>query len=96
MHSTETLTHNAGGDSLGIASMIRYAITNYGVDPTRVYATGTSSGAMMTNVLLGAYPDLIAAGSAWAGVPYSCFAGAGMWNSNCAQGLLSKTAAQWV
>ncbi|KAF4621218.1 hypothetical protein D9613_000090 [Agrocybe pediades] len=95
VHSTETLTHNAGGDSLGIASMIRYAITNYGVDPTRVFATGTSSGAMMTNVLLGAYPDLIAAGSAWAGVPYGCFAGAGMWNSACAQGQLTKTAAQW-
>ncbi|KAH9484830.1 putative acetylxylan esterase A [Psilocybe cubensis] len=95
VHTSATLTHNAGGDSLGIASMIRYAISNYGVDPARVFVTGTSSGAMMTNVLAGAYPDLFAAGSAWAGVPYSCFSGPGMWNSACATGQLTKTAQQW-
>ncbi|PPQ92984.1 hypothetical protein CVT25_000185 [Psilocybe cyanescens] len=95
VHTAATLTHNAGGDSLGIASMIRYAIANYAVDAARVYVTGTSSGAMMTNVLAGAYPDLFVAGSAWAGVPYSCFSGAGMWNSACATGTISKTGQQW-
>ncbi|CAA7260746.1 unnamed protein product [Cyclocybe aegerita] len=95
VHTTATLTHNAGGDSLGIASMVRYAIANYGVDPTRVFATGTSSGGMMTQVLAGAYPDLFTAASAWCGVPYGCFAGAGMWNSQCAQGQLIKTAQAW-
>jgi len=95
VHSTATLTHDAGGDSLGIASMVRYTIQKYGADATRVFMTGTSSGAMMTNVLAGAYPDLFAAGAAFAGVPYSCFAGSGMWNSQCATGQSSKTAQAW-
>ncbi|KAF8647117.1 hypothetical protein AX16_006949 [Volvariella volvacea WC 439] len=95
VHTNATLTHDAGGDSLGIASAIRYAINTWGVDRNRVFATGTSSGAMMTNVLAGAYPDLIKAGAAFAGVPYGCFAGPGMWNSQCAQGQLTKTAQQW-
>lgn len=96
VHTPATLTHNAGGDSLGIASMIRYAIANYGVDAQRVFVTGTSSGAMMTEVLAGAYPDLFQAGSAWAGVPYACFAGTDSWNGDCADGKITKTAAQWV
>ncbi|KAL1744633.1 carbohydrate esterase family 1 protein [Schizophyllum fasciatum] len=95
VHSNQTLTHDAGGDSLGIASMVRYTIDKYGADPARVFATGTSSGAMMTNVLIGAYPDLFAAGAAFSGVPYGCFAGSSMWNSQCAQGQLIKTAQQW-
>ncbi|KAJ8455455.1 hypothetical protein ONZ45_g18942 [Pleurotus djamor] len=95
VHSSGTLTHDGGGDSLAIASMVRYAISNYGVDASRVFATGTSSGAMMTNVLLGAYPDLFKAGSLFAGVPYGCFEGPGMWNSQCSQGQLIKTPQQW-
>jgi hypothetical protein len=76
--------------------MVRYAIKNYGVSSDLVFMTGTSSGAMMTNVLAGAYPDLFKGGAAFAGVPYGCFAGSGMWNSQCATGTLSKTAQQWV
>lgn len=68
VHTNETLTHDAGGDSLGIVNGLRYLIDLYGVDPDQVFATGTSSGAMMTNVLAGAYPDLIRAGAAFAGV----------------------------
>ncbi|KAF5328599.1 hypothetical protein D9619_011594 [Psilocybe cf. subviscida] len=95
VHTTQTLTHDAGGDSRGIASMVRYAILTYGVDASRVFMTGSSSGAMMTNVLAGAYPDLFAAGVAFSGVPYACFAGSSLWNSACAQGTLTKTAQQW-
>ena len=96
VHTNATLTHNAGGDSLGIVSQVRFAIANYGVDPTLVFATGTSSGAMMTNVLMGAYPDVFKAGSAFSGVPYGCFAGPDMWNSQCSTGQLIKTPQQWV
>lgn len=96
VHTTATLTHNGGGDSLGIVSMVRYAISNYGVDSSRVFATGTSSGAMMTNVLCGAYPDVFKACSAFSGVPFGCFAGSTLWNSQCAQGQLIKTGQQWV
>ncbi|MBB5868902.1 poly(hydroxyalkanoate) depolymerase family esterase [Allocatelliglobosispora scoriae] len=93
--SAATLQHNGGSDSLGIASMVRYALTTYDADPARVFATGVSSGAMMTNVLLGAYPDLFKAGSAFAGVPFACFAGPNSWNGECASGLISKTPQQW-
>jgi len=96
VHTNATLSHDAGGDSLGIASMVRYTITKYGANPKMVFATGTSSGAMMTNVLAGAYPDLFAAGAAFSGVPYGCFAGPNMWNSQCANGQLIQTAQQWA
>ena len=42
--SFETLKHGAGGDSYGIANMVGYAKTEWGVDPARVFVTGTSSG----------------------------------------------------
>jgi acetylxylan esterase len=51
--SSATLTHNGGGDSQTIINMVTYAVNNYGGDANRVYATGTTSGAMMTNVLAG-------------------------------------------
>ena len=98
--STETLTHNGGSDSLGIVSAVRYAIANWGVDASRVFAAGTSSGAMMTSVLAGAYPDVFAAGVVDSGVAYGCFALPGQpedsWNSQCSTGELIKTGAQWV
>ncbi|KIM34197.1 carbohydrate-binding module family 1 protein [Serendipita vermifera MAFF 305830] len=93
--SAATLKHDGGGDSQGIASMIKYAIANYGVSASRVFVTGTSSGAMMTQVLAGSYPDLFQAASAYNGVPFACFAGTSDWNSACANGQISKTAAQW-
>ena len=95
VHTNATLTHNAGGDSLGIVNAMRYLVKELNVDPEKVFATGTSSGAMMTNVLAGAYPDFFKAGAAFAGVPYGCFAGSGMWNSACANGQLTKTAQEW-
>jgi len=51
---------------------------------------------MMTNVMAGSYPDLIAATSIYSGVPFGCFAGASDWNSQCAQGQLIKSAEDWV
>lgn len=44
VNTNQTLTHNGGGDSQGIASMVTYAIANYGVDASKVFVTGTSSG----------------------------------------------------
>lgn len=95
VNTNETLTHNGGSDSLAIANVARYFITNKGVDPTRVFATGTSSGAMMTSVLMGAYPDIFVAGSLYSGVPYGCFAGSNAWNSQCSTGELVLTGQQW-
>ena len=101
--SIATLTHNGGGDSLTIVNMVKYAVANYGGDANRVYSTGISSGAMMTNVLAGAYPDIFKAGAVYSGVPDGCFyvssATAGMaqaaWNVTCSEGLYIQTAAQW-
>ncbi|MBN1309321.1 MAG: PHB depolymerase family esterase [Chitinispirillaceae bacterium] len=96
VHSQGTLTHDGGGDALGIASMVRYVIKNNNADSTRVYAAGHSSGGMMCNVLAGSYPDLFKAVSASAGVPFGCFGGGtSSWNDSCAKGLIVKTGESW-
>ncbi|KAK4223490.1 Alpha/Beta hydrolase protein [Podospora fimiseda] len=100
--SKESLTHNGGGDAQGIVSMVKWTLNKYKGDAKRVFVTGVSSGAMMTQVLLGSYPDVFAAGAAFAGVPFSCFAPAnntgayGYWNDDCAKGRVIKTGEQWA
>lgn len=42
--SPQSLSHDGGGDSQAIASMIAFAIDEYGADPARVFVTGGSSG----------------------------------------------------
>lgn len=46
----------------GIVSMVNYEIQKHNVNPEKIYVTGLSSGAMMTNVLLAEYPDVFRAG----------------------------------
>lgn len=46
--STQSLTHDGGSDSTGLANMVRYALKQYNGDTSKVYVTGESSGAMMT------------------------------------------------
>jgi acetylxylan esterase len=95
--SSQALSRNGGSDPMGIMSMINYVQRNYNVDSTRIFATGVSSGAMMTNVLLGVYPDVFNAGAAFAGVPFGCFAttDGSLWNNACANGAVTKTAQEW-
>jgi acetylxylan esterase len=99
VHSTASLSHDGGGDAGGIISMVNYVVTNKNGDASRVYAAGHSSGAMMTNVLLGSYPDVFKAGAAFAGVPFACFAQGSIdnlgWSSTCAQGKVTMTGDQW-
>ncbi|MFI7275990.1 PHB depolymerase family esterase [Streptomyces sp. NPDC049879] len=95
--SPQALRRDGGSDPVGIVSMVRYVQNTLGTDPDRVYVTGASSGAMMTNVLLGDYPDVFKAGAAFMGVPFGCFAttdGSG-WNSACANGQVTRTPQQW-
>ncbi|GID31236.1 extracellular catalytic domain type 1 short-chain-length polyhydroxyalkanoate depolymerase [Paractinoplanes brasiliensis] len=91
------LRHDGNSDPAGIVSMVRYVQQRYGTDVNRTFVSGASSGAMMTNVLLGDYPDVFAAGSAFAGVPFGCFAttDGSMWNSACANGQVSRTPQAW-
>lgn len=46
--SKMTLTHGGGGASNSIANMVDFVAKQYGADRGRVFATGISSGAMMT------------------------------------------------
>jgi acetylxylan esterase len=50
--SKKSLTHDGGGDSQTIAQMVRWTIDQYKVDKTKVFVTGSSSGAMMTVLFL--------------------------------------------
>ncbi|CAK7215529.1 hypothetical protein SBRCBS47491_002512 [Sporothrix bragantina] len=101
--SQASLTHDGGGDSQTMANMVKYVIEKYNGDANRTFVTGTSSGAMMTNVMVGAYPDMFQAGSVYSGVPDGCFAVPGAtatqdppgWSNQCANGQLTKTAEQW-
>ena len=58
----QSLNHNSTSDPAGIVSMVRFVIQNFGADASRVFVTGASSGGMMTNVLLGDYPDVFQPG----------------------------------
>ncbi|WP_225080864.1 PHB depolymerase family esterase [Streptomyces sp. CoT10] len=95
--SPQALKRGGGSDPVGIMSMVTYAQQHYGADPARVFVTGASSGAMMTNVLLGDYPDVFKAGAAFMGVPFGCFAttDGSEWNSACANGTVVRTPQQW-
>ncbi|MFB6962969.1 PHB depolymerase family esterase [Streptomyces sp. NPDC056309] len=95
--SPQALKRGGGSDPVGIMSMVTYAQQHYGADPARVFVAGASSGAMMTNVLLGDYPDVFKAGAAFMGVPFGCFAttDGSEWNSACANGTVIRTPQQW-
>ncbi|MEV6167153.1 PHB depolymerase family esterase [Streptomyces sp. NPDC051954] len=95
--SPQALRRGGGSDPVGIRSMVDWVTRTYDADTSRIFATGISSGAMMTNVLLGVYPDVFAAGSAFSGVPFGCFAttDGSEWNSACANGTVTHTPQEW-
>ena len=100
VQSNKTWTRDGGGDSHAIRQMVRYAIANYNGNPDRVYATGDSSGGMMTELLLALYPDVFKAGSAMAGMPAGCrganeSGSGGGYSGACAGGSVTHTAAEW-
>jgi poly(hydroxyalkanoate) depolymerase family esterase len=87
-----------GSDPVSIMSMVTYVQRQYGGDPQRVFATGSSSGGMMTNALLALYPDVFKGGAAFMGVPFNCFAGAADFppsSSRCTGGSMNRTPQEW-
>ena len=97
--SSAALKRDGGGDTHGVALMVKYALTKYSADASRVYIAGGSSGGMMTQAMLALYPDIFRAGMSRAGVPAGCWA-AGydpgqQWSNSCAGGSTTKTAEQW-
>jgi acetylxylan esterase len=97
--STNSLTRDSGGDTEAIAHMVNYTINTYQANRNRVYVTGASSGAMMTEALLALYPDVFKAGAEFAGVPAGCwavnYAPSSEWSSPCAGGQVIYTPQQW-
>jgi acetylxylan esterase len=103
--STRSLKHNGGGDTGAIVQMVKYTLAKYSGDANRVYSVGGSSGGIMTEALLGVYPDVFMAGVSLMGVPCGCWAqgyndttGNGntdQWSSPCAGGSVTKTGQQW-
>jgi acetylxylan esterase len=98
--SDKSRTRDGGGDSHAIRQMVQHAVDAYGGNAERVYATGDSSGAMMTELLLALYPDVFKAGSAFAGMPAGCRAAnesgdGGGYSGACGGGSVSHTPQQW-
>ncbi|KAI1179248.1 carbohydrate esterase family 1 protein [Nemania sp. FL0916] len=101
VNNAGSLTHGGTGDALGIISMVNYTLTKYNGNTSKVYVMGGSSGAMMTNVMVGSYPEVFEAGAAYSGTAFACFAGSlapptpfGN-NQTCAQGM-QHTPEQWA
>jgi poly(hydroxyalkanoate) depolymerase family esterase len=96
---SDAAKHRGGGsDPVSIASMVTYAEQHYSGDPNRVFATGSSSGGMMTDEMLALYPDVFKAGAAFMGVPFDCFANAADYppgSSKCTGGSMNRTPQDW-
>lgn len=98
--SDATRTREGLGDSHAIRQMVSFAVQTYGANPDRVYATGNSSGGMMTQLLLGLYPEVFRGGSAMAGMPAGCrgdneSGDGGGYSGACAGGNVDRTPEQW-
>jgi poly(hydroxyalkanoate) depolymerase family esterase len=96
--SPESKTHGGGSDPASIVSMVGYAEQQYGGDPARVFATGSSSGGMETQALLAVYPDVFKAGASFMGVPFTCFANEADFppaTSRCVNGSMDRTPQEW-
>jgi poly(hydroxyalkanoate) depolymerase family esterase len=105
--SDRSLTHDGKGDTHAVVQMVRHVLATYDGNAARVYSVGGSSGGIMTEALLGVYPDMFMAGVSYMGVPAGCWAegyndvvgkpenGTGQWSGPCASGNVIKTGAEW-
>lgn len=59
------------GEAASIAQMVRHVVETEALDPARVFITGLSAGGAMSAAMLAAYPELFAAGTVIAGLPYA-------------------------
>jgi poly(hydroxyalkanoate) depolymerase family esterase len=60
------------GEAESIIQMVRYAESDYHVDPGRIYITGLSAGGAMADDMLADYPDVFAGGAIDSGLPADC------------------------
>jgi acetylxylan esterase len=99
--TTASLTRDGGGDSTGLASAVKYALDTWSADPERVFVSGASSGCMMTNVMIAAYPDLFNAATCYSGVAAGCLKGSPgsspiSADPTCANGDINLTPEEWA
>ncbi|EEP70997.1 poly(3-hydroxybutyrate) depolymerase [Micromonospora sp. ATCC 39149] len=81
------------GEAASIAEMVGYAKSTYGLDGSRIAISGLSAGGAMVAVMLATYPELFAAGSVIAGVPYRCSPPAP--TSTCQYSGVDRSPAAW-
>ncbi|WCN80098.1 extracellular catalytic domain type 1 short-chain-length polyhydroxyalkanoate depolymerase [Micromonospora sp. LH3U1] len=87
-------TARGQGEALSIKQMVDHAKANFGVNGSRVFVSGLSAGGAMSAVMLATYPDVFAAGSIIAGIPYRC--ATSMVNAfSCMSPGADKTPAAW-
>lgn len=82
------------GEAASIKQMVDSAASRYESDPRRVFVTGLSAGAAMTNVMLATYPDVFRGGAPVAGVAFQCATNAPE-TAPCNNGTVDKTPAEW-
>ncbi len=82
------------GEVLSIKQMIDYMTSNYSIDANRIYITGLSAGACMTNVMLACYPELISGGAVMAGTAFKSSTNA-FTASNAMNGFVTHSATAW-
>lgn len=82
------------GEALSIKQMVDYMCSHYSIDTNRIFVTGLSAGACMTNVMMACYPQTFNKGAVMAGVPYKAATSAGT-ASNATGGFVTQTPAQW-
>ncbi|WP_328344187.1 extracellular catalytic domain type 1 short-chain-length polyhydroxyalkanoate depolymerase [Micromonospora sp. NBC_00421] len=81
------------GEALSIRQMVSHATSTYGLDGSRVFVSGLSAGGAMSAVMLATYPEVFAAGSVIAGLPYRCSPPAS--TSVCQYSGVDRTPAAW-
>ncbi len=57
------------GEAQSIKSMVDWVVSNKNVDTSKIYVTGVSSGAVFTDMMAAAYPDVFAGMAPNAGIP---------------------------
>jgi poly(hydroxyalkanoate) depolymerase family esterase len=60
------------GEPLSVRNMVEWLSAHHAIDRRRIFMTGLSSGGHLTNVMLAAYPELLAAGAPQSSFPYKC------------------------
>ncbi|KAK3901346.1 Alpha/Beta hydrolase protein [Staphylotrichum tortipilum] len=101
VNNVGSLTHNGSGDAAGVISMINFTLNKFSGNRNKVFVMGASSGGMMTNVMVGSYPEYFEAGASYSGVPFACLYGSTTppspsgSNQTCAQGL-THTPQEWA